>query len=330
MAENYFYKYFTINQNLFSSIINNELFFSNPRNFNDPFDSYPRFLKTNDEDKLANFFLYIKNTLNELGFNSSKLLDNKTLTEKYETLLSVYEKLNLFDEEFYTNTIDDKDEKIIELISFYNNEKYFFKLLKQNKDFLQVKLYYDFIFLTIDINEFGVSCGSKNPKCPLMWGHYGNDHKGICLKFEFYDNGEQKILYDDKKKLEILNVTYSNKPIDIFSYSFEELKILRLELLSNKYSKWEYEEEVRLINHGQGLFKFNKKIVKEIIFGCRSSPKDRYSLLKLFASLGYEIENLLIAKRLSDQYELSIENMKINDIAGSGVYINELNVKNSF
>ena len=43
-----------------------------------------------------------------------------------------------------------------------------------------------------------------------------------------------------------------------------------------------------------------------------------------------DIENLLIAKRLSDQYELSIENMKINDIAGSGVYINELNVKNSF
>ncbi|EIA08460.1 hypothetical protein HJ01_02182 [Flavobacterium frigoris PS1] len=32
-----FYKYFTINQNLFNSIINNELFFSNPRNFNDPF-----------------------------------------------------------------------------------------------------------------------------------------------------------------------------------------------------------------------------------------------------------------------------------------------------
>ena len=42
-----FYKYFTINQNLFNSLINNELFFANPRNFNDPFDCMPNYIASN-------------------------------------------------------------------------------------------------------------------------------------------------------------------------------------------------------------------------------------------------------------------------------------------
>lgn len=67
METNYFYKYFTINQNLYSSVINNELYFSNPRNFNDPFDSYPRFLLTNDVEKLKAFHQFLKTKVLEFS-----------------------------------------------------------------------------------------------------------------------------------------------------------------------------------------------------------------------------------------------------------------------
>lgn len=76
--------------------------------------------------------------------------------------------MNLFDERLYSNEIENIDNKLIELYAFYSNNQIFENLLDKNIEFLQVKMYYDYIFLTIDKQKFGVSCGSLNPKCPLM------------------------------------------------------------------------------------------------------------------------------------------------------------------
>jgi hypothetical protein len=323
MKANYFYKYHTINQNLYSSIINNELYFSSPRNFNDPFDSYPRFTLTENIEKLELFYFFLKSKVSEFEsiVNSSKL--NQKKLEDFKNVFFTFNELNLFDEELYSNEIDNNNDKLIELYAFYSDYKNFENLLIKNITFLQVKMYYDYIFITIDNRNFGISCGSLNPKCPLMWGHYGNNHQGVCVKYEFEDNN---ISLGKDIFVDILEVNYSNKPINIFDYSHNELDSLKFAILTNKYSKWKYENEVRLINQGQGLLKINKKIIKEVIFGCKSIPKDRYSIIKLFASLGYNIDKLQIAKRLPNQYELSIEEMKINDLVGSGVFIEELNL----
>ena len=68
-------------------------------------------------------------------------------------------------------------------------------------------MYTDFTFLYIDINKYGVTCGSKTETCPVMWGHYGNNHTGVCLKFDFYDvKKEQNIFMNKEDKLEIIDV----------------------------------------------------------------------------------------------------------------------------
>ncbi|MCL1669962.1 DUF2971 domain-containing protein [Elizabethkingia ursingii] len=317
-----FYKFYTINQNLYSSIINNELYFSNPRNFNDPFDSYPRIVITENIENLELFFNYLKAKIVTLESSIISNLKDQEKLQAYIHSIFIYNELNLLDEELYAYEIDNVRDKLIELFAFYSENKNFENLVMKNKIFLQEKMYYDYIFLIIDNQNYGITCGSEKANCPLMWGHYADNHKGICIKYEIENNS---ITFDKNKQLDILKVKYSDSPINIFEYSFEELDNLKFEILTNKYSKWQYENEIRLINKGQGLLKINMKSISEIIFGCRSSPKDRYSILKLFASLGYKIENLKIAKRLPNQYELSIQEMKINDIAGSGVYIEELN-----
>ena len=58
--------------------------------------------------------------------------------------------------------------------------------------------------------------------------------------------------------------------------------------------------------------------------------KDRYSILKLLSSLGYKIEELMIAKIQPDSYELKIERMTMEHLVGSGVFLEELNVKKTF
>lgn len=329
--EKSFYKYFTINQNLFNSLINNELFFANPRNFNDPFDSLPRYKLCLDIQKLENFYLFIQSHINEKIDVIRNLKDFEKKKLDFEKLLEVFLKvLNKFDESYY-NEIGNYEYKLIAIYTFYNNIEYFKEACKINNIELQSKMYADFTFLYIDINKYGVACGSTTQTCPVMWGHYGNNHSGICLKFDFYDDKEkQNICLSKENKLEIVEVEYTDLPLDIFNYNREELKNLIFTIFKTKCKKWAYENEVRLVNNAQGLLKINNKCIKQIIFGCKKTAKDRYSILKLLGCLGYKIEELMIAKIQPDSYELKIETMTMENLVGSGVFLEELNVKKPF
>lgn len=329
--EKSFYKYFTINQNLFNSLINNELFFANPRNFNDPFDSFPRYKLCPDIQKLENFYLFIQSNINEKMDVIRNLKDFEKKKLDFENLLEVFLKvLNKFDESYF-NEIGNYEYKLIEIYTFYNNIEYFKEACKINNIELQSKMYADFTFLYIDINKYGVACGSTIQTCPVMWSHYGNNHSGICLKFDFYDDKEkQNICLSKEDKLEIVEVEYTDLPLDIFNYNREELKNLIFTIFKTKCKKWAYENEVRLVNNAQGLLKINNKCIKQIIFGCKTTAKDRYSILKLLGCLGYKIEELMIAKIQPDSYELKIETMTMENLVGSGVFLEELNVKKPF
>lgn len=329
--EKYFYKYFTINQNLFNSLINNELHFSNPRNFNDPFDSLPRYKLCSDINKLENFYSFIQGHINQKIDIIKNLRDFEKKKLDFENLLEVFLKvLKKFDETYY-NEIEDYEYKLIEIFIFYNNIEYFQNAYKINSVELQSKMYSDYTFLYIDINKYGIACGSQTETCPVMWGHYGNNHSGICLKFDFYDaKNEQNICFSKDEKLEIIEVEYTNSPLDIFSYNKEELENLIFTILKTKCEKWSYEKEIRLVNNTQGLLKINNKCIKQIIFGCKTTPKERYSLCKLLACLGYRVEEMKIAIIQPDSYELKIETMRLEHLVGSGVLLEELNVKKPF
>ncbi|WP_379963396.1 hypothetical protein [Epilithonimonas sp. UC225_85] len=87
MKLEYFYKYYTINQNLFSLIINNELYFTNPRNFNDPFDSYPRFTLTSEISKIIEFYNYLKIKVQEFSYLINSNNENKEKLEEFKNVL---------------------------------------------------------------------------------------------------------------------------------------------------------------------------------------------------------------------------------------------------
>ncbi|RZL62475.1 MAG: DUF2971 domain-containing protein, partial [Pedobacter sp.] len=297
------------------------LYFSDPRNFNDPFDSLPRYNLSNDVDKLKRFYCFISKYLNESLPNLKDQKDFDKKHSEYKHVINTYlHVLNSF-ESSYSDSKYYLDYRTIEIYTFYNDSKYFDRAYELNSLELQNKMYHDFVFLTIDINKFGISCGSLKSNCPLMWGHYANNHSGLCIKYEISSN----LSFENQTEFEIVNVNYSDIPLNIFDYSPEELRNLKYELIRNKYSKWAYEEEIRIL-HYQGLLKINKSKIREIIFGHKSTPRDRYSVIKLVACLGYSVERLSIAKVLPNIYELSIENMTFGDIADSGVHIEELNL----
>lgn len=82
-----------------------------------------------------------------------------------------------------------------------------------------------------------ISCFSETHDSLLMWSHYANEHKGICIEYDFLDNTEIRAFMQP--------IIYSEK---IYRISlFEELTQLRKIGSSLIKSKdWEYEAEWRL------------------------------------------------------------------------------------
>lgn len=115
----------------------------------------------------------------------------------------------------------------------------------------------------------GVLCFSKNWKNPLMWAHYGNKHKGICLGFNIEDEHIKEVDYIPELLQPDIDMKKRFGGID---EGFVE-NIFRM-----KYEGWKYEEEVRVLvpleeKHPSGYyftdFEGNMEL-KEVILGPRS------------------------------------------------------------
>lgn len=319
------YKYVTINQNFYNSIINNELYFANPRIFNDPFDSNPRFSIIKEKEKVKRLFAEVRNLIN---INYSKIREDKDIKgtkQFYEFLVEKFTDSMIFD---FFNDTESKNmgRRLMETHTFYNSANVFKKTFEISPEKLQQKIFTDLVFLLIEAKRLGISCGSATPTCPVMWGHYASNHQGVCLEFKLLDeNSNHQFCLSSEDSVDISVVNYSDNPLESFGDEHLSLDKLSHDILTTKSITWNYEKEIRLLHKNQGLLKFNKRSLTKIIFGCKTNSKDRYSICRLLSNLGYDAE-FLKATMQPDNYEMKIEPMALKDIAGSGVHLSELNI----
>jgi len=79
-------------------------------------------------------------------------------------------------------------------------------------------------------NTTGILCFCKTWRHPILWAHYADRHKGICLGFELPDALLEKVNYIDRRfpKLTVPDEEFMKK------------------LLFTKFRHWEYEQEYRV------------------------------------------------------------------------------------
>lgn len=107
---------------------------------------------------------------------------------------------------------------------------------------------------------FGVVCFSRSWSDPVLWAHYADAHKGICLGFDVPD-------------FLLREVEYIQKPMTLNELMAGEFERLYLA----KSARWRYEDEVRRIVHFenpgvQGLRYIpmdGTLHLREVILGCR-------------------------------------------------------------
>lgn len=133
-------------------------------------------------------------------------------------------------------------------------------------------------------DNFGVSSFSYIPTSILMWSHYSDSHKGICLGFDkemllktlkypwkdIYD-------VDYKSKLCEAELILENKTI---GYKNEK------EILFRKNCIWKYEKEIRIIAFFKDAqssrnIQFDKRCINRVILGENSNIDDNKTLQML-------------------------------------------------
>jgi hypothetical protein len=84
----------------------------------------------------------------------------------------------------------------------------------------------------------GILCFSEDWTNPVLWSHYGDKHRGICLGFDLLRVRAQKVNYQPERILRHLE----DDADDPSSLTPE----LQEDLIRTKFHHWEYEREVRV------------------------------------------------------------------------------------
>lgn len=120
-------------------------------------------------------------------------------------------------------------------------------------------------------DTFGLVCMSETWQSPVMWAHYGDKHKGICLGFEVEDRAPRQVTYESSRLERLLGD--SPRLGDVTS------EVLNT-VLTTKSDEWSYEREHRLIvsfnnaaqaPDGKYFLPFNNEVItlKEVLLGYR-------------------------------------------------------------
>jgi len=138
-----------------------------------------------------------------------------------------------------------------------------------------------------EIKNYGIFSGSHSPalNSSLMWSHYADSHRGVCLIYAIPTESEK--FYKPNQIFGIQNVKYgSNKLTEWFmELPFNEnihneafTEMIRT-LLAIKDICWQYEDEVRMIRKTFGTVPIDKSYLQHICFGL-DTAKDEIKLIR--------------------------------------------------
>lgn len=120
-----------------------------------------------------------------------------------------------------------------------------------------------------EIKELGVTsyCTNDDSKViPLMWSHYADGHKGMCLIFEV----PRVLIGNEIRKVEY----HEYLPLIDFNQSNDKVAEAAFDIITTKSSAWEYEKEVRSIHRfSNKSYPYIGQLV-EIQFGCKCNLDD--------------------------------------------------------
>jgi Protein of unknown function (DUF2971) len=236
---NTLYKYCAVNANSLRSIIRAKAFYSHPIEFNDPLDCNPSLELNLSAIKLE---LLLKKMMEDLGATDAEVRSEIDRIAYFATEIDDYNDHNLFDAEFSCQL-----------------GREIMRLLRR------------------DLGLKGVLSLAETWDDPLMWSHYADQHRGICIEYTVIDG--------DSARLEAVdyNAPRSISAQDIYRWKCEKDVAAEKQVFGAyfyaKANQWAYEKEWRDIADTAGS-KHSNFDISAIHFGMRTDFVWKWTLVK--------------------------------------------------
>lgn len=242
-------------------ILNNRIYYSNPLQFNDPFDCKMYGIKFSEESVER--------------FMRERFERGMALVEKMQprTVPLPKEVKSVFLEESIKKSRSKTLEECVQVIQGLHD------LVEK---------------------EIGVLCLSSDPMNILMYSHYADRHRGVCMEFTLQQdnifNPEQVRYVRDFPSLD-------------FGLSHDVNKALAVTLVATKSEVWEYEQEYRsLRGGGAGIVEIPDNYLSGIIFGCAASDETVQAVMDVVKQSGKNIK-LSKAVKSDSSFSLTMEQL---------------------
>ena len=156
-----------------------------------------------------------------------------------------------------------------------------------------------------DTSNVGVCSFSLILNDSLLWAHYANQHRGLCLTYDFPEsflNNPDEILgvapvgYEDNSMTKWFIDNTPTEETDFKEFTLEIVK----KVLTIKSHAWGYEKEVRIIRMESGPFDIEKRYLKQVCFGLDTTESDIDLIRKLVDYAGYSVKYCNIERCQSD------------------------------
>lgn len=272
---NRLYKYKSFSVDSLDLLVSDRLYFADPTTFNDPLDCNP---SVQNDIKDVNKLNAILHKLAK--DNHQKELEKAAEKIKYRGPKTL-EKIETMGESEANKIID----TIAQNVDFFGD-------LHGESTCYHIKRY------LLKNYAVGVLSLAKNFNCPLMWSHYADQHKGLCIGYDVSVNEYidiQPVNYNGKRFIgtqQIYDMLFDTNE-NIKNIAKEEIEKV---ILLNKARSWKYEKEYRVIS-GKGLQDSPFRL-SDVTFGLRFKESAKFSVMRALQSRQGKI----------DFYEMSLCN----------------------
>lgn len=129
----------------------------------------------------------------------------------------------------------------------------------------------------------GIVSFAKRANCPLMWSHYGDQHKGVCVGYSApADVKLEAVAYGGERSVKA-SVVKAMVAGDV-----DAARRVDDAVLLKKAYDWRYEHEWRLIGD-RGLHDSPLEL-EEVVFGMRCPPAVQFAVAKALAGRDREVK----------------------------------------
>jgi hypothetical protein len=136
----------------------------------------------------------------------------------------------------------------------------------------------------------GIACFSETYVNEIMWAHYAENYKGICIAYS-----ASKLKDNLPLSARMVRVAYADAPVRLSKHDKSDWYEAAQKVLSQKKYNWAYEREWRLLGDHPGQIQHEGDVITDVYFGSRITPNHKNQIIDGMAERGIKFHQMKVA-----------------------------------